>query len=121
MFLAMANQSKGLLHLSFIQHVTAEELMRGQAEVTALLAELPAGFRVLTDLGRLESMDPACAKEIGKLMDLLLQRGVGSVVRVIPDPRKDIGFTILGWFHYGREVQPQTCETMVEAAKLLSL
>jgi hypothetical protein len=42
-------------------------------------------------------------------------------VRVIPDPTKDIGFNILARFHYRRNPRITNCETMMEAAKLLSL
>jgi PAS domain-containing protein len=121
MFLATTNKPKRLLYLSYIQRVRVEDLTRGREELAALLADLPAGFRLLTDLGRLESMDAACTKEIGKMMELCDQKGVELVVRVIPDPRKDVGMNILSLFHYRRRVRVVTCKTMEEAAKLLSL
>ena len=121
MFLATVNKPKRLLHLSFIQHVQAEDLKRGREDVAALLADLPAGFRLLTDLERLESMDAACAKEVGRLMELCAQKGVGIVVRVIPDPQKDIDFNILAIFHYAHRQQAVTCANMEEAGKVLSL
>ena len=121
MFLAAVNKPKQLLHLSYIGCVQADELRRGQEDVAALLADLPAGFRLLADLGRLESMDAACAAEIGKAMELYDQKGVGLVVRVIPDPAKDIGLNILSLFHYHQRPRTVTCETMTEAARVLSL
>jgi hypothetical protein len=121
MFFAATNKSKRLLYLSFIQHVTAEQLQRGRQDVEAMLADLPAGFRLLADLGRLESMDVACAPEMGKVMELFDQKGVGLVVRVIPDATKDIGMNILTAFHYRRRPRVATCGTMEEAAELLSL
>jgi len=121
MFLATTNKPKRLLHLSFIQHVGVEELQRGNQKLAALLADLPAGIRVLADLGRLESMDLACAGEFGKAMELCDQHGAELVVRVIPDPTKDIGLNILSVFHYRHRPRVVTCETMEEAARLLSL
>lgn len=121
MFLATINKPKRLLHLSFIQHVGVEELQRGNQELVALLADLPAGIRVLADLGRLESMDMACAGEFGKAMELWDQHGVELVVRVVPDPTKDIGLNILSAFHYRHPPRIVTCKTMAEAAKVLSL
>lgn len=121
MFLATTNKPKRLLHLSFIQHVGVEELQRGNQELVAFLADLPAGIQVLADLDRLESMDVACAGEFGKAMDLCDQHGVELVVRVIPDPTKDIGLNILSVFHYRHRVRVVTCETMEEAARLLAL
>jgi hypothetical protein len=120
MFLATSCVPKELLHLSYIHHVRAEEIERGRKDVEALLASLPVGFRLLTDLGRLDYMDTDCGLEIGKLMDLCKHK-VGMVVRVVPDPRKDIGLNILGLLHYGQTVHPRPCRTMDEAAKLLSL
>jgi hypothetical protein len=121
MFLAASNKTRRLLHLSYIEHVDAADLRRGYEDVVALLADLPAGFVMLVDLDRLESMDIACVEGLGKMMELLDQRGLEQVVRVIPDPTKDIGFNILARFHYHNNPRTTNCETMTEAAKLLSL
>jgi len=121
MFLATSNKAKRLLHLSYIDHVVAADFQRGYGDVEALLADLPAGFKMLVDFGRLDSMDTDCVAEIGKIMDLLDQRGLEQVVRVIPDPAKDIGFNILARFHYHHNPRMNNCETMLEAAKLLGL
>jgi hypothetical protein len=44
---------------------------------------------------------------------------VEAVVRVIPDPQKDIGLNILSLFHYRRRVRIVTCATLGEAMKAL--
>jgi hypothetical protein len=121
MFLATTNKAKRLLSLGYIQQVRTKDLQRGLEGLPALLAELPHGFQLLVDLGRLESMEPACSAQIGKVMDLCDQHGVGLVVRVIPDPKKDIGFNMLSIFHYPHRPRTFTCKTMSEAAKLLSI
>ena len=59
--------------------------------------------------------------QLGRMMELLDRRGLEMVVRVIPDPAKDIGFNILSIFHYPHHPQIVTCGTMMEAAKLLLL
>ena len=53
-------------------------------------------------------------------MDLLVEKQVGTVVRVVPDPRKDIGLNILSRFHYGPEVRLITCEALAAALQWLS-
>jgi hypothetical protein len=121
MFLATSNKAKGLMHLSYIGHVNAGDLQRERDNVLALLAELPAGFKMLVDLERLKSMDINCVEELGKIMELLDQHGLKQVVRVIPDPSKDIGFNILVRFHYKNIPRITNCKTMIEAAKLLAL
>jgi hypothetical protein len=64
-------------------------------------------------------MDLDCVPPLEGLMDLCRQAGVAMVVRVIPDPHKDIGFNILSVFHYPRRVKIVTCETMEEAQSAL--
>ena len=121
MFLATSNKTQRLLCLNYIQRVLPGELERAAAGVKALLADLPTGFRVLVDLSRVESMDPECAPEIGRTMDLFDQAGVGLIVRVIPDPAKDIGMNILTVFHYPHHPRIITCENLAEAGQKLSL
>jgi hypothetical protein len=121
MILATVNKSKQLLHLSFIGEVRVEELVAARDELVMLLADLEPGFRLLTDLERLDAMSLDCAAEMGRSMELCDQKGVGLIVRVIPDPMKDIGLGILSRFHYPHRPRTVTCESMVEAAKLLSL
>ena len=121
MYLATSNKEKRLLHLSFIGRVKPEQLKRGLEDLKILLADLPPGFRLLADFGRLDSMDLDCVPELGKGMEMVDQKGVGLVVRVIPDPGKDIGLNILTAFHYVRRPRVVNCKTMIEAAKVLSL
>jgi hypothetical protein len=121
MFLATINKSKQLLCLSYFGEVGVADLEKAHLDVVSLLAELTKGFRLLTDLGRLDSMEMACTTEIAKIMELCDQKGVGLVVRVIPDPTKDIGLNILTLFHYRKRPRLATCKTMVEAARLLAL
>jgi hypothetical protein len=121
MFLATINPAQRLLHLSFIDKVTPAELERGYSGMQALLAQLPGGFELLADLGRLESMDIACGEILGRNMELMERHGLERVVRVIPDPTKDIGLKIIGLFHYSKRIRIITCETMQEAAQVLGL
>ncbi len=121
MFLVALNKPRQLLHLSYIQHVTPEELRAGYEDVRAMAADLKPGFRLLADFGRLDSMDLACRTELGRFMELADQSGVGLLVRVIPDPGKDIGLDILMLFHYRNRPRMVNCKNMAEAAEKLSL
>ncbi len=121
MFIATSNKAKQLLFLSYVQHVTAQELQRGLEDIKMLSANLPPDFRVLADFSRLDSMELACRPEIGRAMELLEQNGMAMVVRVIPDPSKDIGMSILSLFHYHRKPHIITCDNMADAAKKLAL
>ncbi len=121
MFLVTVNKAKQVLFFSFIGNVTADQLVESHDEVARMINDLKPGFRVLTDMGRLDSVSVDCGVEIGKTMELCDQNGVELIVRVIPDPKKDIGLSILSLFHYSRRPRTVTCESMVEAAKVLSL
>ena len=109
------------MYLSYIGHVKGAELQRGTPELEKLLVELKPGFRLLADLSRVDTMDMACVPELGKAMELLERHQIGLIVRVVPDPAKDIGLNIISAFHYKKRPHIATCETMQEAAKLLAL
>jgi len=77
------------------------------------------GFRVLTDLSLLKNMEQKAHRTIEKSMELYDQYGVSKVIRIIPDPAKDIGFNIMSLFHYARDVKIHTCQSIKEAQKYL--
>ncbi len=119
MYQAEIDKGRNLLRIRYAQHVTPEETKRWTEELKLMLTEVQPGFRLLTDLSELDSMDLACVPHIKAAMDLCNRKGVETVVRVIPDPQKDIGLNILSLFHYRRRVHIVTCETMAEAMKAL--
>ena len=121
MVLVTANKAKQLLVITFAGRVEVDQIREESKDIAALLVEFEPGFRVLADLTPLESMSVECAPEIAKVMDLCAEKGVKTIVRVIPDPAKDIGFSILTRFHYPSSVRRVVCETLVEAGTLLGL
>jgi hypothetical protein len=112
--------ARNIVKISFSGHVTVDEVRRHVANVGSALAGVKPGFRLLTDLTELEVMDVACMPEMQRVMDLCNEAGVKQVVRIIPDPHKDIGLNIMSFFHYRRGIQIVTCETMAEAMAVLS-
>ena len=121
MVLVTSNKTKQLLCVSYIERVRLGDLEHSRKDIEALIAELGPGFRLLADLSRLESMDLNCATELGNLMEVFDRSGVSLVVRVIPDPKKDIGLNILSIFHYRNRPKFVSCAKMSQAAKHLSL
>jgi len=114
-----ANVPKRLLEIRYGGVVRPEECEKGLDQLRASLAQLETGFRVLVDLTALESMDVKCAPFIEKAMDLCNEKGASTVVRIIPDPHRDIGMTIMSIFHYRGDVRISTCETLAQAETLL--
>lgn len=113
------NESANLLKIRFSGRVDVAELMASTGKIEALLLTLRPKFSLLTDLSELQSMDVACVPHIVRVMDLCREQEIGTVVRVIPDRDKDIGFGILSLFHYPQEVHIVTCESLAEATRAL--
>src|SRR5947209_6323784 len=114
------DQSRNLLTIIHAQHVAPGQLEAGFAKLELLLGDLQPGFRILADLSGLESMDPSCAPLIGQVMDLCNRKAVSMVVRIIPDPKRDIGLNILSLFHYSRKVRIVTVDSFAEATEILA-
>lgn len=112
-----SNPSAQLLTIVYSGRVEGLETSACLNEIKHALADMRPGFRLLADFSAMAHMDPACAHGIGEIMDLCGAQGVHSVTRVIPDPRKDIGLTILSFFHYGKEVVITTCESLEQAMR----
>jgi len=121
MLLVTSNKEKQLLMAHLIGPVRPAEFAAGREELAAELLGLSHGFRYLVDFTHLESMGLECMSEMGRVMELIAQAGVGMVVRVIPDPSKDIGMNILTIFHYPHGLHVATCQNMTEAASVLGL
>ena len=119
MFKVELEREQNLMRISYSGATTAEEMQSCAKEVQVRLSELATGFRLLTDLTGLESMEAKAVPHIRRIMDLCNQAGVALVVRVIPDPRKDIGLNIMSLFHYDRRVRIVTCQTLQEAMRAL--
>src|SRR5437588_11051789 len=113
------DEPKRLLVIRLHGAVGQEETEKGLDQIKSGLAKLKSGFRLLADLTELESMNVACAPHIEKAMDLCNEKGASLVVRVIPDPHRDIGLQIMSIFHYGGDVQIITCESLAEAEEIL--
>lgn len=117
---AQIDKASNVLKLSFTGEVKVTEARQALQEIKRLVGELQPGFRLLTDLTGLASMEQECVPEISKTMDLLNQKGVSLVVRVIPDPHKDIGFNIMSLFHYRHGLRIVTCDTIKQAEQVLA-
>lgn len=64
-------------------------------------------------------MRPSAAPHIAEIMDVLPEKQVASVIRIIRDPGKDIGLNILSQFRYSHQLPISTVETLVDALEKL--
>jgi hypothetical protein len=109
------SESKRLLVFSAAGHVSREEVKQAAAEVRNALQDVAPGLSALTDFRWLDSIRPSAAPHIAEIMELLAEKQVASVIRIIPGPGKNIELNILSQFHYARELPITTVETLVEA------
>lgn len=100
--------------------INSEEARRCAEQVQIALAKMEPGFRLLVNLSELESMDLACSPVVADIMEMCNAAGVAEVMRIIPDPKRDIGLQILSFFHYRREVYIHTCTSREEALEILA-
>jgi anti-anti-sigma regulatory factor len=117
MYAVELDQSKRLLVISATRGVTAEQVKAVAQRVRELLQDIAPGFSVLVDFRWLDLMESAAAPHLAEIMEILTEKGVASVARVMPDPHKDIGLNILSQFHYGPQIQIATFATLADAVQ----
>ena len=120
MFRIEFDQLQNCLTIGYSGYVSPDETHRCAEEVRVAVTKTKPGFRLLVDLTDLQSMEDSCAPHIRNIMDMCNQNGVAEVVRVIPDPRQDIGLQIMSYFHYSSEVRIVTCPNVDEALEQLA-
>jgi hypothetical protein len=120
MFAIEASDTERLIRISWSGKVNSDEMRRCAEEIGVKASKMRPGFRVLADMTDLESMDSAGAPYIGSIMDLFVAKQVEHVVRVIPDPHKDIGLNIMSYFHYGSKIRVTICENLADAMRRLA-
>jgi anti-anti-sigma regulatory factor len=120
MFKIELDQPRNWLTIGYSGHVDPDESRRCAEEIRVAVTEIKPGFRLLVDLTDLQSMDVSCAPHIRNIMEMCNQSAVAEVVRIVPDPKRDIGFQIMSHFHYGGDVQIVTCESAEEAMNFLA-
>lgn len=120
MYLVEADTTKRFLVISVAGKVTAAEARETAERVRDVLKSIEPGFVALTDFRWLESMETGAAPFIGEIMDQFSVAKVSAVVRVVPDPHKDIGLNILSKFHYASDTRVLTFETLADAVQSLA-
>ena len=120
MYSVEADRLKRLLVISAAGEVTKKEVENAALQIREIMKEITPGFRVLADFRWLDRMEPTAAAHLAEIMDVLAAKDVAAVVRVVPDPHKDIGLNILSQFHYGPQIKLATFESLAEALSALT-
>lgn len=114
------DRARNLVLIEFKGVVTLIDSDRFFAEVEHILPRCSRGFVLMTDMSELVKIESDVKGAIIRSMDLFNSLGVKNIIRVIPDPAKDIGLGILSIFHYGRDVKIATVQTRAEAEERLA-
>lgn len=120
MFVVEIDSTSQFVVISVAGHVTVGEARETAQRVREVLSEVKPGFVALADFRWLDSMATGAAVFIGEIMDAFAAKKVSAVVRVLPDPHKDIGLNILSQFHYGPEIKLMTFSTLADAVQSLA-
>ena len=120
MYSIEASDDERLIKLNWSGQVDSDEMRRCAEEIGVKTGKMGPGFRVLVDMTDLEWMDYAGAPYIGSIMDLCVAKQVEHVVRVIPNPHKDIGLNIMSYLRYGSKVRVTICENLADALRELA-
>jgi len=118
-YVIRADVPRNLIEVYYHGHVGVAEVRAVHDEVLILLPRMRQGFTYLADLSGLESMELDCMVGITSIMDACNAAGIGTVVRIVPDTRKDIGLNILSITHFRRSVHVLTFQNLAEAQRAL--
>lgn len=118
-FEASIEPERNCARVRFAGAFNAGEMQAAAARVESLLPKLKPGFSVLADFSRVDAMDLDCVPHLTRIMDLCREHGIGLIVRVLPEPTKDIGIKLLAIVHYRGKVKTVTAETLEEAERAL--
>ena len=119
-FDALVDPARNLVRTRFSGNITGAGMQEAVIKVETLLPNLKPGFTALTDFSQVVSMDLDCVPHLTKIMDLCRAHGIGTIIRVLPEPSRDIGINLLSVVHYRGKVRRMTVETLEEAERALS-
>ena len=115
------NNTNNVMVFTFRGIVDVQQVEELYTNIQQIISKLESGFKILTDLSLLESIDTKTHLVIENMMQLCNQHGVSKVIRVIPDSNKDIGFNIMSLFNYSPDVGIVTYQSIEEAFRHISL
>ena len=121
MILINREQNGKILYIGFKDHVQQSQIRELEESLPGILADLSPQFTILCDMTGMETMEFDCSKPVADLMKKMAEAGVGEVVRVIPDPGKDIGFGILSVFHYPSSLPVIIYKSLEDACNYLGI
>jgi anti-anti-sigma regulatory factor len=119
-FVVSIDKAANLLRIRLNGTIDAKTMKACSDDIARQLSSLLTNFTVFTDLSGIQNMDTACVPDVERLMDMCRDKGVSTVIRIVPKRSKDVGFNILSLFHYPKAVHVLTCATVAEGERALT-
>jgi hypothetical protein len=118
---AAVDVARNLLRTRYTGHPTTPDLEAGVAKIRAALRQLKPGFTILADWSKIEGMELDSVPYVAEIMEMARTHGVALIVRVLPEPSKDIGINILSATRLGGFARIVTADDLEEAERLIGL
>jgi hypothetical protein len=116
---AEVDLGRNLLRTRYAGHATKSDMEAGVTTVRAQMAQLKPGFTILADWSQIEGLELDCVPCIAEIMELARAHGASTVVRVLPEPARDIGINMLSVVHLRGTARTVTAGNLEEAERLV--
>jgi anti-anti-sigma regulatory factor len=91
--------------VEFDGDIDIAQARRSFGDIRKLVAKHGKGFKVLVDFSTVATMDVDVELEIKDAMSYFNAKGVGEIIRVLPDPELAVGFNYISRFFYSKDVK----------------
>lgn len=91
--------------VEFEGDIDLAQAQRSFGDLRKLVAKHGKGFKVLVDFTSVATMDVDVEREIKEAMKYFNAKGVGEIIRVLPDPEVAVGFNYISRFFYSKDVK----------------
>lgn len=91
--------------VEFEGDIDLAQAQRSFGDLRKLVAKHGKGFKVLVDFTSVATMDVDVEREIKEAMKYFNAKGVGEIIRVLPDPAVAVGFNYISRFFYSKDVK----------------
>lgn len=91
--------------VEFEGDIDLAQAQRSFGDLRKMVARHGKGFKVLVDFTSVATMDVDVEREIKEAMQYFNSKGVGEIIRVLPDPEVAVGFNYISRFFYSKDVK----------------
>ena len=106
--------------VEFEGDVDLTQARRSFDDLRRLVAKHGKGFKVLVDFTSVATMDVDVEFLIKEAMQYFNAKGVGEIIRVLPDPEVAVGFNYISRFFYSKDVKLANFTSREQAQRSLS-